>query len=77
MDVEPIVPHHHERVAADFGERAVRECDSLGALQVHRRRREYRPVPSPRSLAVGETVILLHPPLSSAGVSIGTERECQ
>ena len=28
-------------------------------------------------LAVGETVILLHPPLPVAGVSIGMERECQ
>ena len=29
------------------------------------------------SLAVGETVILLHPPLHLAGVSIATERERQ
>ena len=28
-------------------------------------------------LAVGETVILLHPPLPSAGVSVETTRECQ
>ena len=28
-------------------------------------------------LAVGETVILLHPPLPSVGVSIETVRECQ
>ena len=27
--------------------------------------------------AVGETVILLHPPLSSLGVSIGINRGCQ
>ena len=29
------------------------------------------------SLAVSETVILLHPPLTSVGVSIGMERERQ
>ena len=29
------------------------------------------------NLAVGETVILLHPPLPLAGVSIETMRECQ
>ena len=28
-------------------------------------------------LAVGETVILLHPPLTLVGVSIGIKRECQ
>ena len=28
-------------------------------------------------LAVGETVILLHPPLPLLGVSIGMERGCQ
>ena len=28
-------------------------------------------------LAAGETVILLHPPLPSAGVTIGMERGCQ
>ena len=28
-------------------------------------------------LAVGETVILLHPPLPQTGVSIGIERGCQ
>ena len=30
-----------------------------------------------RDLAVGETVILLHPPLPLGGASIGTERGCQ
>ena len=30
-----------------------------------------------RSLAVGETVILLHPPLPLVGVSIGKNRGCQ
>ena len=30
-----------------------------------------------KGIVVGETVILLHPPLPVAGVSIGMERECQ
>ena len=34
-------------------------------------------VESHQRLAVGETVILLHPPLPSVGISIETMRECQ
>ena len=36
-----------------------------------------RPSRGPWHLAIGETVILLHPPLPLVGVSIATMRECQ
>ena len=38
---------------------------------------QYPSTQAPSNLAVGETIILLHPLLPSVGVSIGMDRECQ
>ena len=64
------------------GRPAPHSAGKLGDMQHHRlpdhRATDVvRLVEEHRRLAVGETVILLHPPLPSVGVPIGMERGCQ
>ena len=55
----------------------IASCISLHVFPFTPGRRDHHRSSRTDRLAVGETVILLHPPLTLAGVSIGMERGCQ
>ena len=50
---------------------------STGSFASRRKAYRWGGTLAPDSCAVGEAVILLHPPLPSVGVSMETTRECQ
>ena len=73
-----------EASAGRTGDTTVSTQDNIEARQARAEQRSSIRVVEPCScclmgeeIAVGETVILLHPPLPLAGVSIGMERGCQ